>query len=190
MWWRVVFMCMMGWAFVSCESKEKQVPAFYESEDDTEDVFDTDSVVDEDSTEVNYSRDSDEVSVPFVENGGVKLIKVTINGQFTVDMILDSGCSTTLISIAEARYLYEKGCFSQEDFLGIEPSQIADGSIMVNMIVNLKQIVIGGKIACYNVRATVVDNAQAPLLLGNDVLNRAPSYTVDNVNNVVNFNLK
>lgn len=182
-------MCMIGCTFVSCGSKEKQVPVFYESEDDTEKVSDADSVVDADSTEVNYSRDGNEVSVPFVDEGGVKLIKVTINGQFTVDMILDSGCSSTLISIAEARYLYEKGCFSQEDILGVGTAKIADGSIVENMVINLKQIVIGDKIVCNNVRATVIDNTQAPLLLGNDVLNRAPSYTVDNVNDVVNFNL-
>ena len=53
-----------------------------------------------------------------------------MNGQFTVKMILDSGCSGTLISIAEAKYLYEKGCFTQDDILGTTQSQIADGSIV------------------------------------------------------------
>lgn len=181
-------MCMIGTTFISCGSKEKQAPVFYESEEETEDETDTDNVSEE-ATEVSYSRGGGEVSVPFVDEGGVKLIKVTINGQFTVDMILDSGCSSTLISIAEARYLYEKGCFSQEDILGVGTAKIADGSIVENMVINLKQIVIGDKIVCNNVRATVIDNTQAPLLLGNDVLNRAPSYTVDNVNDVVNFNL-
>jgi hypothetical protein len=113
----------------------------------------------------------------------------TVNGQFTVKMILDSGCSGTLISIAEAKYLYEKGCFTEDDILGTTKSQIADGSIVENMVINLRQLVIGGQIACTNVTATVSANAQAPLLLGNEVLNRAPAYSVDNENKLIIFKL-
>ena len=42
----------------------------------------------------------------------------------------------------------------------------------------------------YNVQATVSANTKAPLLLGNEVLNRTASYSVDNVNKVINFTLK
>ena len=175
----------------SCESKKKKNIVFYDT-----DISDTATKVEPpssqdvyDSIEVEYAKDENTIAVPFSEQGGVKLVDVTVNGEFTVPMILDSGCSTTLISIAEARYLYEKGCFSQEDFLGVAQSQIADGSIVENMVINLRQLVIGNKIVCYNVKATVSNNAQAPLLLGNEVLDRAPSYSVDNVNNQVVFKL-
>lgn len=130
------------------------------------------------------------MAVPFVEQRGVKLIDVTVNRQFTVKMILDSGCSGTLISIAEAKYLYEKGCFTQDDILGTTQSQIADGSIVENMVINLRELVIGGQIVCTNVTATVSANTQAPLLLGNEVLNRAPSYSVDNENKLIKFKLQ
>lgn len=115
---------------------------------------------------------------------------MTVNRQFTVKMILDSGCSSTLISIAEAKYLYEKGCFTQDDILGTTQSQIADGSIVENMVINLRELVIGGQIVCTNVTATVSANTQAPLLLGNEVLNRVPSYSVDNENKLIKFKLK
>ncbi len=151
----------------------------------------------EDATEpndnlVNTTVDfnSEEVSVPFEEQGGVKFVDVTVNGQFTVKMILDSGCSGTLISIAEARYLYEKGCIAEDDILGVSQSQIADGSIVENMVINLRQLVIGGQIICTNVQALVSANTQAPLLLGNEVLNRAPSYSVDNRNKLIIFKLQ
>lgn len=140
-----------------------------------------------DSTE--YTSDSD-VLIPFEEQGGVKLIDVTVNGQFTVKMILDSGCSGTLISIAEAKYLYEKGCFSSDDILGFSQAQIADGSIVENMVINLKELVIGNQITCPDVKATVSSNAEAPLLLGNEILNRVPSYSVDNENKVIKFQLR
>lgn len=167
----------------SCKTEKKKL-AYYGEEDIEEDTIEVGS-----NTSINYYSD-DEVIVPFEEQGGVKLIDVKVNGQFTVKMILDSGCSGTLISIAEAKYLYEKGCFTEDDILGLTKSQIADGSIVENMVINLRELVIGDQISCSNVTATVSANAQAPLLLGNEVLNRAPSYSVDNRNKVIKFRLK
>ena len=86
--------------------------------------------------------------------------------------------------------MYDKGCFTQDDIIGITQSQIADGSIVENMVINLRELVIGGQISCSNVTATVSANAQAPLLLGNEVLNRAPSYSIDNQNKVIIFKLR
>lgn len=170
---------------VSCTEKKKQL-SFYDNldmEEDSVEVLDTSS-----QTTITYNL-GEEVSVPFIEQGGVKLIDVTINSEFTVKMILDSGCSSTLISIAEAKYLYEKGCITQEDILGMTQSRIADGTIVENMVVKLRELVIGGQIVCSDVTAIVSSNAQAPLLLGNEVLNRAPSYSVDNQKKVIKFRL-
>lgn len=169
--------------FISCKTEKKKL-VYYGEED-----IEVDSTEVGSNTTVNYYSE-DEVVVPFEEQNGVKLIDVNVNRQFTVKMILDSGCSGTLISIAEAKYLYEKGCFTQDDILGTTQSKIADGSIVENMVINLRELVIGGQIACSNVTATVSANAQAPLLLGNEVLNRAPSYSVDNLNKVIKFKLK
>ena len=41
-----------------------------------------------------------------------------------------------------------------------------------------------------NVIATVSDNVGAPLLLGNEVLNRAAAFTIDNERKVVRFMLR
>ena len=170
----------------SCSEKKKQL-SFYDDVDLEEDSVEVNDYLS--NTTVTYNS-VEEVSVPFTEQGGLKFIDVTINGKFTVKMILDSGCSSTLISIAEAKYLYEKGCFTEDDILGTTQSQIADGSIVENMVINLREIVIGGQIACSNVTATVSANSQAPLLLGNEVLNRAPSYSVDNQKKVIRFQLQ
>lgn len=177
---------LAGTLLASCEQKKKSL-SFYGNEEAVEDT--TEVVPSQVASQVSYDADS-EVAVPFVEQNGVKLIDVTVNRQFTVKMILDSGCSGTLISIAEAKYLYEKGCFTQDDILGTTQSQIADGSIVENMVINLRELVIGGQIACTNVTTTVSANAQAPLLLGNEVLNRAPSYSVDNENKLIKFKLQ
>jgi len=171
---------------LSCSEKKKQL-SFYDDSDIFEDS--TEVYAAPSNTTITYNFD-EEVAVPFIEQGGVKLIDVTVNGKFTVKMILDSGCSSTLISIAEARFLYEKGGLTQDDILGTTQSQIADGTIVENMVINLRELVIGGEIACSNVTAIVSSNTQAPLLLGNEVLDRAPSYSVDNQNKVIKFRLQ
>lgn len=178
----LIFLLML----LSCAEKKKHL-AFY---DDS--YLMEDSVATNDpsyGTIVTYNAE-DEVIVPFTEKGGVKYLDVTVNREFTVKMILDSGCSSTLISIAEARFLYEKGGLTQDDILGTTQSQIADGTIVENMVINLRELVIGGQIVCSDVTAVVSSNTQAPLLLGNEVLDRAPSYSVDNQNKVIKFRLQ
>lgn len=132
--------------------------------------------------------------VPYRETGGVKFVHVKVNGVGW-DMIFDTGCSGTLLSLSEARYLAEKGLLVEDDILGTTHSQIADGSIVENMVVNLRKVSIianeGVTIDCYNVPATVSNNIEAPLLLGNEVLDEvAYDYTIDNTRNVISFNVK
>lgn len=159
--------------------KEKKSKPIYYSEDD---------YIPE---EVNPSvaNLSDIVCVPYREESGVKLIAVKVNGM-KLDMILDTGCSSTLISIAEARYLAERGQLSEDDFLGISQAQIADGSIVENMVINLKEVIIDDRLVCHDVAAVVSGNTTAPLLLGNEVLNRAASYEIDQRNQQIVFKLK
>lgn len=172
--------------FLSCGG-EKKKPVFYDSGIDT---F-SDSIAFDGGTSFDYDKltDSNIIPVPFAERDGVKYVNVSVNG-FGFEMIFDTGCSGTLISVAEANYLYQKGYLTNEDFLGIAQSQIADGSVVENMVINLKEVIIDGKINCTNVVATVSANNNAPLLLGNEVLNRVAAYSVDNVNKVINFKLK
>lgn len=115
-----------------------------------------------------------EFVIPYKENGGVKNISVKVNG-IGLEMVFDTGCSGTLISIAEANYLYQKGLLTENDFLGISKSMIADGSIVENMVINLEEVIIADQILCTNVEATVSKNIKAPLLLGNEILNRTES---------------
>lgn len=138
-------------------------------------------------TELYDDGEDSVIIVPFKEVCGVKTVDVKINGSICVDMIFDTGCSGTLISLSEARYLVEKGLLTKDDFLGVTHSQIADGSIVENMVVNLKEVVIGDKIVCPDVKATVSNNVEAPLLLGNEVFDRMTQLTIDNENHTLNI---
>ena len=173
-------LCVIG--LCACNPKSKTI------------YFDTDyssSIINEDEMpETDHAfLDTDEITIPYREESGVKIIPIKVNG-IGLDMIFDTGCSSTLISIAEANYLYQKGLLAYEDLLGITHSVIADGSIVENAVVNLKEVIIADRIICLNVQATVSNNISAPLLLGNEVLNRVASYTIDNINKTIIFKLK
>ena len=177
----LVFGFCLALLLIGCKNKEKYAPPYFETSIAS---IEQDGILPE-----SELSSGDFVAVPFIESGGVKYIEVELNRTFTVRMILDSGCSGALISVAEAQHLYSKGVLTDEDFVGKSKSMIADGSVVENMVVNLREVIIGGKIICPNVQATVSSNAQAPLLLGNEVLNRTASYTVDNQNKTINFKL-
>lgn len=168
----------------SCDTKKRvtfdNVADEIELEDET-----ADELASEDYNQTN----SDIITIPFTEQGGVKMLDVSINGV-GLQMIFDTGCSGALISMAEARYLYEKGRITNEDIKGVTQAQIADGSIVENMVINLKEVIVGGKVICPDVEATVSPNTNAPLLLGGEIINRFAAYSVDNENKVINFKMK
>lgn len=136
-----------------------------------------------------YNSLQRDVAVDYVEKAGVKYIPVSINGM-QLRMIFDTGASQTLISLAEANYLYQKGLLYDEDILGKGHSQVADGRIVENLVINLREVIIGENLRCTNVHAIVSNNVSAPLLLGNEVIDRAPSYTIDTSRNKIVFHLK
>ena len=141
-------------------------------------------------SDLEYSVSGDEVRVPYTKAGGVKTVKCLINGTILADMIIDSGCSTTLISIDEAKYLASKGALTSDDYLGDVQATIADGSIVENAVFNIKSIVIADKLEAKNVTVTVSANSDAPLLLGNEVLDRIAKWGLDNQSEEIVFTLK
>lgn len=154
---------------------EKKKPIYVDLEEATEETL--------------YAQSGDEIVVPFRNENGVKYVAVKVNGV-GFEMIFDTGCSGALISVAEANYLYQKGKLTQEDILGTAQSQIADGSVVENMVVNLKEVIINDQILCPDVKATVSGNINAPLLLGNEILDRLATIKIDNENETLNFKLK
>ncbi len=134
-------------------------------------------------------HDKETIAVPYLERNGVKYITVKINNGPTFDMIVDTGCSGVLISIKEAEYLAKSGLLTEKDYKGNALSSIADGSIVENMVFNIKEMLIGGQILCSDVDVTVSNSISAPMLLGNGVFDRISSYTIDNANKVIIFNL-
>lgn len=182
---KILLVLLFVVCFYSCKEKKTQVPVFESSE---ETMCDLDSSENEDFD--TDESDLSEIAVPFKIISGVKTVEVKINDAIGVDMIVDTGCSGTLISLSEARYLAEKGELSQDDILGTSQSLIADGSIAVNSVVRLRKLTIANKLSATNVTATVSDNIAAPLLLGNEVFDRVKEFTIDNDNQQIIFHLR
>lgn len=110
---------------------------------------------------------------------GVKFVWIEINGV-RLKFIFDTGASDIFISPAEAKVLVRQGTLEKEDFLGVQNFQDATGGISEGVIVNLKSVKIGDKIL-YNVKASISDNENSPLLLGQSALERFGRIEIDNI---------
>lgn len=127
------------------------------------------------------------IKIPYEERGGVKVIPVKLNGV-SMDMIYDTGCSGVHLSLLELQQMAKQGKFSADDIIGVNYSCIADGSIVQNGEILLHSVEISPGLVLENIKATVALNQDAPLLLGDEVLdNIARSVEVDNIAKTINF---
>ena len=111
---------------------------------------------------------------------GVYEVPCTING-LELKFIFDTGASDVTISSVEASFMLKNNFLSKDDVRGKEYFSTATGEIHEGTKINLREIKIGEAIL-KNVEASVVQNQQAPLLLGQSVLERFGTITIDNIN--------
>lgn len=116
---------------------------------------------------------------------GVKYVWIEING-IRLRFIFDTGASSICISISEATVLYRQGTLTREDILDKEYFQDATGKISEGTKINLRTVKIGNLIL-RNIKATVIDNVDAPLLLGQSVLENFGNIEIDNKNGLIIF---
>ncbi|MFZ4400598.1 MAG: retropepsin-like aspartic protease family protein [Bacteroidales bacterium] len=129
--------------------------------------------------------DSKSNVIKMVKENDVYQIPVEING-ISMKFIFDTGASIISISNTEALFLYKQGKLADEDFIGKNEFMDANGDISVGTIINLKTIKIGNK-TINNVKASVVNNLGAPLLLGQSALQRFGKISVDYSNETITF---
>lgn len=104
------------------------------------------------------------------EENGVYKIPCEVNG-LRMKFIFDTGASNVSISLTEAKFMLENDYISSDDILGTASTQIADGSIVENTIIRLKEIKIAD-IILKDVTATVTHSMSAPLLLGQSAIQK------------------
>lgn len=110
------------------------------------------------------------------KSGGIYRIPCEVNG-LRMKFYFDTGASLVSISLKEAMFMLENGYLSKTDIIGTGKSSIADGSIVENTIINLREMKIGSK-KLQNVRASVSNSLMAPILLGQSALKRLGEYKI------------
>ena len=99
---------------------------------------------------------------------GVCLIPCKVN-DIPLKFVFDTGASSVVISITEAQFLLKNGYIYPSDIKGTTHVQLANGEIVENTVVILRKVEIGG-IVLRNITASITNNSDAPLLLGQSVI--------------------
>ena len=126
--------------------------------------------------------------IPFTKEGGVCKVKCAING-LPLHFIFDTGATDVSISSVEATFMAKNDFLSSSDIIGKQNYQTADGNITEGTIINLKDVKLGS-LHLNNIKASVVRNQAAPLLLGQSVLSKLGKIEIDNTKNVLRITHK
>ena len=121
--------------------------------------------------------------IPFTKESGVYKVKCKING-LPLHFVFDTGASDVTISMVEATFMMKNGYLTGNDVVGSQRYMDANGDVSVGTIINLRDVDFGGQ-SLINVRASVVRNQKAPLLLGQSVLGRLGKIEIDNGKSVI-----
>lgn len=113
--------------------------------------------------------------------GGTYEVPCSING-LPLKFIFDTGASDVTISSVEANFMLKNDYLSTKDFRGSRRYLTADGSIAEGSVICIREVQVGD-VTLKNIEASVVKNQKAPLLLGQSVLERFGSVTIDNDSN-------
>lgn len=118
------------------------------------------------------------VEIPFTKESGVTKVKCTING-LPLHFVFDTGAADVTMSMVEANFMLKNDYIKPADIVGSAKYMDANGDITEGTVVNLRNVNFGG-LELDNVRASVVRNQKAPLLLGQSVLGRLGKIEIDN----------
>lgn len=121
---------------------------------------------------------SQRYEVPFTKSNGVTRVACKIN-DLPLNFVFDTGASDVTMSLIEASFMMKNGYLDSKDIIGSQYYQTADGTISEGTTINLRSINFGG-CQLNNVRASIVKNQDAPLLLGQSVLQRLGKIEIDN----------
>ena len=118
-----------------------------------------------------------QVSIIMEEDGGVYKIPCLVNGA-KMKLVFDTGASTVCLSESMAEYLLENDYLSKDDFIGAGKSVVADGRVVNNLHLIIRDIEISG-LHIMNVEAVVIEGQKAPLLLGQSAISKLGTITIN-----------
>jgi clan AA aspartic protease (TIGR02281 family) len=129
------------------------------------------------------------VSIPMKVSGdGTYEVPCKIN-ELGLNLIFDTGASDITISKTEAEFMLKNGYLSKNDITGTESYMIANGDIEIGTTIVFRKVEFGGLIL-KNVKASVIENKNAPLLFGQSALGKYGKITIDNEKKVITITTK
>lgn len=130
------------------------------------------------SADVSGGKETTVSEVPFTKENGICNVKCQING-LPLYFVFDTGASIVSLSMVEATFMMKNGYLNSKDVVGSQYFQDANGNVSEGTTINLREVDFGGH-KLQNVKASVVRNQKAPLLLGQSVLSRLGKIEIDN----------
>jgi aspartyl protease family protein len=129
------------------------------------------------------------VSVPMkVRGANTYEVACKING-LGLNLIFDTGASDISISQTEVQFMLKNGYLSNSDITGTQKYMDANGDIEVGTTLIFKNVDFGG-LVLKNVKASVVNNKNAPLLFGQSALSKYGKITIDNEKKLITITKK
>lgn len=117
---------------------------------------------------------------------GTFVVPVVVNGELTLNFMIDSGASDVSIPADVVSTLVRTGTIENGDFIGSQQYRLADGSVQRERRIRIRSVRVGS-IEIRNVVASEAPAAGMPLL-GQSFLARLPSWSIDNQRQVLVVN--
>lgn len=117
------------------------------------------------------------VTVPFTKENGIYKVKCSIN-DLPLHFYFDTGASDVTLSMVEANFMFKNGYLKSSDIIGSTIYSDANGELSEGTVINIAHVNFGG-LELKNVKASIVRNQKAPLLLGQSVLSRLGKIEID-----------
>ena len=115
--------------------------------------------------------------IPLVRKNNMLLLWGRINGSVNIQFILDTGCSSTLLSKEVGDILFLKGNLVKSDVKGTSPSSYGGVYTAQQREITIRNLTLG-KVKLKNVGASICDRYGGPCLLGMSALDKLDGYSI------------
>jgi clan AA aspartic protease (TIGR02281 family) len=116
-------------------------------------------------------------TVRISRKNGVRTIKMSVNNR-DYDGILDSGAATLLVTDRMVKDMLDSKFITEDDFTGVNKYTVANGQSVIGLEFTIPELIIGDY-TLKNIDATVIENTNSDILIGQTVLNRFSKWEVD-----------
>ena len=116
--------------------------------------------------------------IPLMNDSGIFVVPVEINGALTLDFVIDSGASDVSVPADVVSTLIRTKTIGPSDFVGQQTYVMADGSEAPSDVFVIRSLKVGNRVV-QNVRASIA-SPKATLLLGQSFLRHFNSWSIDN----------